>query len=76
MLETNDTFQSIPTVQLWDWGQEDWTTQSRANWGEFAIDDYQSFIGPGNTVRIRLEDTSQYGVSISQVYPILTGDMQ
>ncbi len=76
LLETDDTFQSIPTVQLWDWGQEDWTTITRANWGEFTIEGYEPFVGPGNTVRIRLEDTSQYGVSIREVYPILTGNLQ
>ena len=76
LLETDDTFQSIPTVQLWDWGQEDWVTIVRANWGKFAIEDYEPFIGPGNRVRIRLEDTSQYGTSIREVYPILTGNMQ
>lgn len=76
LVETNDTIQSIPTVQLWDWTQEDWVTQTRANWGEFTVEDYRPFIGPGNTVRIRLEDTSQYGVSIREVYPILTGNLQ
>jgi hypothetical protein len=76
LLETDDTFQSIPTVQLWDWGQEDWVTQTRANWGKFTIEGYEPFIGPGSTVRIRLEDTSQYGVSIREVYPILTGNLE
>jgi hypothetical protein len=76
LLETNDTFQAIPTVQLWDWAQDDWVMQSRASWGQFAVDEFQPFIGPGNAVRIRLEDTSQYGVSIREVYPILTGNLQ
>ncbi|MCB9420980.1 MAG: hypothetical protein H6667_14355 [Ardenticatenaceae bacterium] len=76
LLETNDTFQSIPAVQLWDWAQEDWVTQTRSNWGESKVEDYRPFIGPGNTVRIRLEDTSQYGVSIREVYPVLTGTLE
>lgn len=76
LLETNDTFQSVPEVQLWDWQQESWLTLNNTAWGQLVVPEPDRFIGPGNTVRIRLEDTSQYGVSIREVYPILTGNLE
>jgi hypothetical protein len=76
LLETNDTFQSVPEVQLWDWEQESWLTLNNTAWGQLVVPEPGRFIGSGNTVRLRLEDTSQYGVSVREVYPILTGNLQ
>lgn len=76
VLETNNTYETPPLVELWDWNQESWQSSGSQSWGQQPIAEFASFVGPGNAVRIRLEDVSQYGVSIREVYPVFTGNMQ
>jgi hypothetical protein len=41
-----------------------------------AVADPAPFIGPDNAVRLRLQDNSQSGADIKEVYPVLTGDVE
>ncbi|MCP4419896.1 MAG: hypothetical protein GY805_25060, partial [Chloroflexi bacterium] len=50
---------------------------SPVSWGEIRIgNDYGRFIGPNNAVRIRVQGSEQYGQNISEVYPVLTGNLE
>jgi hypothetical protein len=77
MLGSHDTSATPPQIQLWNWEQESWEISGDLGWGQRPVVEFTRFVGPGNTIRIRLEDvSSQYGVSINEVYPILTGNLQ
>ena len=67
---------TAPVVQLWNWEGESWITLEDADWGEIAVTDYGRFLGPDNAIRLQLRSDDIYGVTIQQIYPILTGDLQ
>jgi hypothetical protein len=46
------------------------------NWGETAVTDFQPYLGPQNAIRLYIRDNSQFGVNISEIYPILTGNLE
>lgn len=64
-----------PQVELWDWQEAAWTPIPDADWGETAVADFTPYIGLNNAIRLRLSDRSQFGVFISAVYPLITGDL-
>lgn len=68
--------QSMPMVKLWDWAEETWIPVADANWGETKVSDYGRFLGPKNAVRIQLRSDDIYGITIQQIYPILTGNLE
>ena len=47
-----------------------------ADWGLTEIPEPASFLGPGSSVRIRLENASQRGIEILGIHPQLTGDLE
>lgn len=66
----------LPDVRLWDWREEIWV-ETAVGWGETAVSDISTYVGPGNAVRIRLEDTSlTYSKSLDAVYPVITGNLE
>jgi hypothetical protein len=47
------------------------------NWGSTAVPDFQRYIGPNNAVRLQIRnDSVPAGMSISEIYPVLTGDLE
>jgi hypothetical protein len=68
--------QPFPIMQLWDWSQEQWVDVDDADWGLTEIPEPASFLGPGSSVRIRLENASQRGIEILGIHPQLTGDLE
>ncbi len=71
-----DTGAILPDVRLWNWQKEIWDN-FKAGWGETAVAEPNPYVGPNNTVRIRLEDrTAYYDKTLDIVYPLLTGDLE
>ncbi|MCP4362146.1 MAG: hypothetical protein GY796_29415 [Chloroflexi bacterium] len=75
MLEEGSNAPSIlPEVRLWHWDESTWDILAVADWGETAVPNPSPYIGPNNTIRIRLKDNARdYGRTIQAVYPILSG---
>lgn len=72
----SDTTAVLPDVRLWNWQRDIWDNIEAA-WGETAVADPAPYIGPNNTVRIRLEDRNPYyDKTLDIVYPLLTGDLE
>lgn len=74
-LETPDTAEPAPLVELWSWEEEGWVQLQDADWGETAVANPTPFIGPDNAVRLRLTDQTQFGVYVNSVHPVITGDL-
>jgi hypothetical protein len=72
---SSNTSQPFPKLQLWDWAEGVWITIEDANWGKTVVSPADAFLGPGNLVRIRLQNDFSIGVDVSEVYPLITGDM-
>jgi hypothetical protein len=71
----NNASQRLPEVRLWDWAAAQWVTLADISWGQTAVADPAAFLGPNNTVRIRLQDKdSQDSREIKAVYPVLRGE--
>ncbi len=71
-----DTSAFLPDIRLWNWQKESWD-KFKADWGETAVAEPNPYVGPNNTVRIRVEDRSgYYNKSLDIVYPLLTGDLE
>jgi hypothetical protein len=64
-----------PTVLLWDWAGEEWVALADVVWGETAVANPAPFIGPNNSVQLRLENGRFDGLEVMEVYPILSGMM-
>ncbi|MCI0575073.1 MAG: hypothetical protein L0332_05795 [Chloroflexi bacterium] len=73
---TPGSSQPLPRVRLWHWEEEDWVTVDGARWGSMSISSPGDYVGPGNAVRIRLENDSEIGIQIKQIYPRLEGDLE
>lgn len=70
-----DDFAPLPDVRLWDWSEGVWIAKD-VNWGETAVPEIATYLGPNNTMRIRLEDqTASYNKTLDAVYPVLTGNL-
>ncbi len=72
--ENSATTRNTPKIQLWDWSETVWVTLEDGDWGRTAVPDPLNYIGPGNTVRIRLQNDSSASMDIQDIYPIITGD--
>ncbi|MCP5097516.1 MAG: hypothetical protein GY943_18375 [Chloroflexi bacterium] len=75
-LQSSNTAELAPAVQLWNWQAERWQAVENAGWGETAVSDPTPFIGTQNSIRLRLDDNTSYGVYIDIVHPILTLNQQ
>jgi hypothetical protein len=67
---------TAPIIRLWDWQREVLVDIEHVNWGETAVTDFQPYLGPQNAIRLYIRDNSQFGVNISEIYPILTGNLE
>lgn len=65
----------LPLTRLWNWQQEVWQDVADLDWGVTPVAEPGRYIGPGNTVRIRLQAPGNYGSQIQEVYPVLKGDL-
>lgn len=65
-----------PDLYLWNWRDESWSPVPNVVWGNMGIGNLDPFIGEQNEVRIRLENNRTGGMTIGEVYPALTGDVQ
>ncbi len=66
----------LPEVRLWDWQEEIWDV-IEVSWGETAVSNITPYIGPGNTIQIRLDDNaSTYGKTLDAIYPVITGNLE
>jgi hypothetical protein len=77
MLEQNSSDPGfVPELRLWNWSQDRWENVDAAQWGATAVPNPTPYIGPGATVRLRLEDQdNSYNPNIEAVYPLLTGTL-
>jgi hypothetical protein len=71
----SNTSQPFPKLQLWDWAEGVWITIEDANWGKTVVSSAETFLGPGNVVRVRVQNDFSVGIDVSEVYPLITGDM-
>lgn len=77
VLDSYDTGQLTPQIRLWNWEEKDWQIIAPVSWGEMQVGEgYGRFIGPNNAVRIRVQGNEQYGQNISEIYPVLTGNLE
>lgn len=68
---------SLPQVELWNWQTEEWVELDNPQWGNNEVSEFAPYIGPGSAIRLRLEVTNvNTSVTIQEIYPILTGDLQ
>lgn len=74
--QQDSSTQAAPEIRLWNWKDSIWDTIDAADWGTTSIDQLDPYVGPGNAVRIRLQDRDSSGTAIGGVYPIITGDIQ
>ncbi|MCB8989603.1 MAG: hypothetical protein H6664_02145 [Ardenticatenaceae bacterium] len=64
-----------PSLYVWDWQKETWVQLNGVAWGVMEVEEYGRFLGTNNEVRLRLR-TSEYGIGIREVYPLLTGTIR
>jgi len=77
LLDASGSNSVVPAIRLWDWQQEGLVDVEGVNWGSTAVPDFQRFIGPNNAVRLQIRnDSVPAGMSISEIYPVLTGDLE
>jgi hypothetical protein len=67
--------QASPSLYLWDWQAEDWLQMDGASWGGNIVAHESPYIGPGNAVRIRIENDNAQAIQIRELYPSLKGDL-
>lgn len=65
-----------PVVRLWNWESETWATIPDAVWGRMVVADFEQYLGEQNQVRVRLQNESNSGMRVGEVYPSLTGDFE
>lgn len=71
---SQSTTTSVPKIQVWDWSETLWVTLEGGDWGHTAVADPLNYIGPGNAVRIRLQNDNAETLDIREVYPLISGD--
>ena len=78
LILTRQTYSSSlpPAVSIWNWPDDAWKNIALADWGTFNLAEPADFIGPGNQVRLRLENDSQNSIGVRQFYPIFRGDVE
>jgi hypothetical protein len=63
--------QPPPAVSLWNWQMEAWELVENIGWEETAVADFAAYIGPNQSVRLRLQNPSPFGYEIEEIYPLL-----
>lgn len=73
--QNSSTTRNTPKIQVWDWSETVWVTLEDGDWGRTAVSDPQNYIGPGNAIRIRLQNDSSAALDIQEIYPLIAGDL-
>lgn len=60
------------SVYLWDFRAGSWSGQPTANWGDTKVSAPQRFVGPDGEIRLKVENASQFSVSIEKADFTLT----
>lgn len=78
LILTRQTYSSsaLPTVSIWNWQSDEWNDIALADWGTFNLAEPANFIGPGNRVRLRLENNTQNSIDIRFFHPVFRGDVE
>jgi hypothetical protein len=63
-------------VYLWHWAEERWQPVAGATWGVTTVPEPAPFLGPGNAVRIRLQNDTSSSFQINSLFPHYTGDLE
>jgi hypothetical protein len=63
-------------IFLWHWAEERWQPLPDARWGQTAVPEPAPFLGPGNAVRVRLQNDTGATFEIRSVFPSYTGDLE
>jgi hypothetical protein len=72
--ENSATTRNKPKIQLWDWSEEVWVTLQDGDWGRTPVEEPLAYIGPGNAVRLRLQNDNTDSLEIQDIYPDISGD--
>jgi hypothetical protein len=64
-----------PKIQVWDWSENLWVTLDDGQWGRTSVEEPLNYVGPGNAVRIRLQNDGAAAMEIRDVYPLISGDL-
>jgi hypothetical protein len=67
---------SLPNVSVWNWQSDEWNDIPLPDWGTFNLAEPANFIGPGNRVRLRLENNTQNSIDIRFFHPVFRGDVE
>lgn len=67
---------TIPQIRLWNWEDAFWENMDIVSWGEIPINNFERYVGENNTVRIRVQNDDTLGITIREIYPSLTGDLE
>lgn len=66
-----------PTVRLYDWQEELWGNLNVPVWdAPFSVANFERYVGPGNVVRVRLQNDSSSFIELSELVPTLVGDIE
>jgi hypothetical protein len=76
LLDASGSTNIAPTIRLWDWQEETMIELPDVNWGNTVVTDFSRFLGANNTVRLQIRNDSALGLSISEIYPSLTGNLE
>jgi hypothetical protein len=72
---SSPTQQPVPQINIWNWPAGRWDILDDPQWGHIPVSDYESYIGPENAVRLRLENGTIQGINLQELYVDLTGDL-
>jgi hypothetical protein len=73
--QNSATTRNTPRIQVWDWSEGVWVTLEDGQWGRTVVAEPLNYIGPGNAVRIRLQNDSAATMDIQDIYPLISGDL-
>jgi hypothetical protein len=73
--QNSSTTRNTPRIQVWDWSEAVWVTLDDGQWGRTVVADPLNYVGPGNAVRIRLQNDNAASLEIQDIYPLISGDL-
>lgn len=53
-------------IWLWDYSRQDWARLPMETWGNQPIPDPENYVGPGGSIRLRLDNPSAQTISLKQ----------
>jgi hypothetical protein len=73
--QNSSTTRNTPKIQVWDWSEAVWITLEDGQWGRTVVEEPLNYVGPGNAVRIRLQNDGSAALDIQDIYPLSSGDL-